>query len=110
MGWVFFRADSLGHATAFLKAMAGLGMGSGLAYHTGLYVDAQLTTAVVAGVIGSAPLLPLLGRLRERMALPGGSARLVWSTAELGILSLLLVASAMHLASGTYNPFIYFRF
>ena len=57
-GWVLFRAASIEQAGAFLQAMAGLGRGSGVAYHTGLYIDAQLVLALIAGAVGSAPILP----------------------------------------------------
>ena len=112
---MLFRADTMPQATAFLKAMAGLGTGAGLEYHIGLYVDSQLVLALVAGAIGSAPLLPLLVRARDgviarapgllRAGLDAGFA-----LADVAGHSLLLLASAMLLAAGTHNPFIYFRF
>ena len=58
-------------ATAFLKAMAGLGTGGGLEYHVGLYVDAQLVLALCAGAIGSWPVLPLCCAGERRAWLPG---------------------------------------
>jgi alginate O-acetyltransferase complex protein AlgI len=115
VGWVLFRAESLGHAADFLRAMIGLGSGMGLVDHTGLYLDTQLVLAIVAGMVGSAPLSPLLARVREgalRASKGVGLrfAQLLLSIAEVAGLSLLFLVSAMHLASGTYNPFIYFRF
>jgi alginate O-acetyltransferase complex protein AlgI len=115
IGWVLFRADSLHHAVAFLGAMAGLGPGAGLAYYPALYIDTQVVLALVAGLVGSAPILPLLGRVRAHVLASGpGPVRLLieggLAVTELASLSLLLVASAMLLAAGTYNPFIYFRF
>jgi alginate O-acetyltransferase complex protein AlgI len=115
VGWVLFRADTMPQAAAFLKAMAGLGKGLGLEYHVGLYVDSQLVLALLAGAVGSAPLLPFIIRVRTaavsraqgilRMGLDAGFA-----LADLAGHSLLLLASAMLLAAGTHNPFIYFRF
>ena len=64
VGWVLFRADTMPQAAAVLKAMAGLGTGLGLEYHVGLYVDSQLVLALVAGAVGSAPLLPFIIRVR----------------------------------------------
>ena len=58
IGWVLFRADTVAQATAFVKAMAGLGTGKGLEYHVGLYIDAQLVLALCAGAIGCWPVLP----------------------------------------------------
>ncbi len=115
VGWVLFRADSVQQATAFLEAMAGLGAGAGLEYHTGLYIDAQLVLALVAGAIGSAPVLPLAVRIREAVvARAPGLVRFglnaSFALADVAGHSLLLLASTMLLAAGTHNPFIYFRF
>jgi alginate O-acetyltransferase complex protein AlgI len=115
VGWVLFRAESIGQAGAFLQAMIGLGRGAGLEYHTGLYIDAQLVLALAAGAVGSAPLLPLLIRLQETLATStAGVVRTVLRTgfalADLAGHSTLLLASSMLLAAGTHNPFIYFRF
>jgi len=115
LGWVLFRADSLSHSLAFVSAMVGLGHASGLVHHTGLYLDNQLALALLAGVIGSAPVLPWLIQIRgEKLDLVTGRFGIVLrnglALAELTSLSLLLLTSAMLLAAGTYNPFIYFRF
>jgi len=64
--------------------------------------------ALTAGVIGSTPFLR---QLRERRAaggldLAGGGAGWLRDAAVLGLLFL----SVLQVASGTYNPFIYFRF
>jgi alginate O-acetyltransferase complex protein AlgI len=115
VGWILFRADSIAHAAAFLQAMAGFGRGGGVAYHPALYVDAQVVLALIAGAIGSTPVLPLLARWRQEYPLPvSAKLRTLFANgiavAELASLSLLFVASTMLLAAGTYNPFIYFRF
>ena len=108
VGWVFFRADSLSAALAFLGAMAGGGHGTNVEYHPSLYVDAVLLLAVCAGVVGSMPLLPWLSVWSQRRT----AASVQWA-AELGgalVLVVLLLAACMALAAGTYNPFIYYRF
>ncbi len=115
VGWVLFRAETVPNALTFLRAMAGMGRGTGLVYHTGLYLDSQLVLALLAGVIGSAPLLPLLARVRGRVltasdGFVASTLRLGVAFAEVVTLSVLLLSSAMLLAAGTYNPFIYFRF
>jgi alginate O-acetyltransferase complex protein AlgI len=115
VGWIFFRADSIAHAAAFLQAMVGLGRGAGVAYHPALYVDTQVVLALIAGAIGSTPVLPLLARWRQEYQLPvSATLRTVFANGiavvELASLSLLFLTSTMLLAAGTYNPFIYFRF
>jgi len=115
VGWVLFRADSIDQAGAFLQAMAGFGRGRGLEYHTGLYIDTQLVLALAAGAVGSAPLLPLL--IRVRGAVIDSTAGLIRSVVGMGFAladvaghAALLLVSSMLLAAGTHNPFIYFRF
>jgi alginate O-acetyltransferase complex protein AlgI len=114
-GWVLFRADSMQQAGAFLKSMAGLGAGLGVEYHVGLYVDSQLLLALFAGAVGSAPLLPMAVRIKD--AVVDRATGLVHAGLDFGFALLdvtghllLLLASAMLLAAGTHNPFIYFRF
>jgi hypothetical protein len=61
----------------------------------------------VAGAIGSTPWVPALaGQLAARRP------RAAWGVSLLSsaTLTALLVASIMHVAARTYNPFIYFRF
>ena len=122
IGWVFFRADTLGGAVAMLGAMAGAGAMAPASYAPSWFWNAEVLLAFAAGVIGSAPIAPALGR---RLALHGprdagpgqaGAAEgglhvgLAPSLAVAAGLAALLVASVMLSASRTYNPFIYFRF
>lgn len=112
VGWVFFRAATLTDAGDYLRAMAGLGQGSGATFFPALYLNAEVALALVAGVIGSVPWLPVATRLGERLAADGQSGlwRVAVAFAPVVVVSVLLIASAMMLAGGTYNPFIYFRF
>ena len=114
-GWLIFRADSLAQVLAFVSATAGFGHGSGLAYHPALFMDAQVVLAMIAGVIASAPALPLLERLRgEVLAQTSGPLRWLLKDglafAALASLFLMFWTSAAILGAGTYTPFIYFRF
>jgi len=108
VGWVFFRAESLHQAGGYLLAMAGFASGSGLEQHVGLQLNTVIALALIAGVIGSAPVLPGLGRWRE--GIDTVNLRVFVEAGRVTGLALLLVASAMLMAAGTYNPFIYFRF
>ena len=118
VAWVFFRAESLSHASAFLQAMAGRSGGAGLIYRPAIYLNAELVLALILGVLGSVPLIPRLRAWQERFlsdgratAAPAGvllgfGARLFGFAA----LAFIFIASAALSAAGTYNPFIYFRF
>ncbi len=105
IAWVFFRANTLPEALAFLKAMFGAGAAAASAHR---YLDTETVMALVAGALGSWPLLPLLDKLRERLRSP--VSQLGLSLCGTGALACIFLACAMRLSAGTYNPFIYFRF
>jgi alginate O-acetyltransferase complex protein AlgI len=109
---VFFRADSLPGALAFLNAMAGARATAPGMYTIGWYLTPELGLAIVAGVIGSMPVVPVLAAWRSRAAGRDRAGILAASFAPLNTAALmaLLVASVMQIAARTYNPFIYFRF
>ena len=111
VGWVFFRADTLTHALAYLRAMFAPGSGDAHLQPFGMYSDALLATAIACGVAGSVPwvraVLAWRTKLEER-----GSVRAVLALELAGFASVcaLFFLSALELAGRSYNPFIYFRF
>jgi len=115
VGFVIFRADTLGQAGAFVAAMAGFAPGTGIEYHVKLYMDAELMRMLGIGIVFSVPWIPWLeawhaSRIAGR---PGRFARFLDASLAYGSVAapaIILLASAMWLAAGTYNPFIYFRF
>ena len=107
IGWVFFRADSLLRALAYLRAMAGLSPAGPTAFAPSYYLTPELVLALLAGAIGSTPIWLTLDRWRTRR-----SAAPAWmfDAAALAALSLILAAAILQVAAGSYSPFIYFRF
>ena len=99
IGFDFFRADSMHQGAAWIKTMfTGFGsntaaMSLALEQLTPLY----LVTAAV-GIVACCPVKMLVkkGRAYEAVTAAGSLA--------------LLLLCMLSLASGTYNPFIYFRF
>jgi alginate O-acetyltransferase complex protein AlgI len=115
VGWVFFRADDFTKAGEMLTRMAFLGDNSQAFFTTAQCVNRTLVIALIAGILGSLPLAPMLDRLINLMvgATDGLAARLLALTAGLGefaLLAAIFIASTALSAAGTYNPFIYFRF
>ena len=108
IGWVFFRADTLAGAVAFLRAMAGLTAAAPTPYTIGWYLTPELWLALAAGAIGSTPWVPVLANRFDRRS--RAIAPWALSAVNTAALAALLVASLMHVAARTYNPFIYFRF
>jgi alginate O-acetyltransferase complex protein AlgI len=115
--WVFFRASTVAYALAYLSALAGFAAGAGIDHYVGLYLNAELVAALVAASALAVPAWRDVGRLRGPIVgWLGGGPRM--SAAYASALDLagvaaqmaLLVACAAQLASGTHNPFIYFRF
>lgn len=117
IGWVFFRAADIFHALVYLVVLSGLAAGNGVTYSPAVYLDSDVVLALIAGILCSTPLLPLLQRFptsRIGAALKRKGLTSIWEvvscTVSLAMQATLLLASAAMLASGTHNPFIYFRF
>ncbi|MBI3491590.1 MAG: MBOAT family protein [Acidobacteria bacterium] len=108
IGWVFFRAETLSGALAFLKALAGLTTAAPTPYTVQWYLTSELWLALAAGAIGSTPWVPALAARLSRSKTPS----VAWSAslASMAMLVAILLTSVMHIAARTYNPFIYFRF
>ena len=108
VGWVFFRAEDLPTAIAYLRAMFGLGDPQMPAVRLTWFLTAEVRLALVAGVIGSMPVVPYLRTLSERTA----DSWRGWATEAAGTVALLAVflGALLQVAARSYNPFIYFRF
>ena len=112
VGWVLFRAETFSQAASMLAAMSGAARGSGAVHSLAAYLRPDLVATVILGVVFSAPAV---GRLRGWFV-PG--ADLVGPAKRRGMAPLLRIAvlaamfglCTLSLASGTHNPFIYFRF
>jgi alginate O-acetyltransferase complex protein AlgI len=115
--WVFFRAATLSHALAYLAAMAGIARGTGIDHDATQYLNRELILSLGIAAVAATPLLRREARAREDLsARLRGRPRLSTAlSSTAGLLAVacqmaLLIASAAQLASGTHNPFIYFRF
>jgi alginate O-acetyltransferase complex protein AlgI len=97
-------------AIGFLKALGGTAGSVPDIYTLGWYLTPDVSIALVAGAIGSTPIVPALSAWLDRAG--GAERRLAaaFSPAATAALAALLVASIMQIAARTYNPFIYFRF
>jgi len=116
ISWVLFRAENLTHAVEYLGAMAGFAEGSGTVFYARMYVTHETFLVSLAGIVGATPILPFL-RARIAPWLEHGSQPFVqrltlifWHAAHLLAVAFILMVTAMKVAAGTYNPFIYFRF
>ena len=105
LGWVLFRADGLTAAMAYLRAMFGAnGAFSGQA----VYYVLEYWPEWLLGLIA---IFPVAGAVQKKLAACRGN--FAAAALELGpkLLALALLAlSYVSLVSGSFNPFIYFRF
>ncbi len=104
LAWVVFRADDLPHALSYAGAMFTTAGETASLYPLALYLDVKTALVLALGAVGATPWLPAL---RARL---GDEPTAGWRLARFGALQALLAACAMALASGTHDPFIYFRF
>ncbi|THD64867.1 MBOAT family protein [Phenylobacterium sp.] len=117
VGWVFFRADDLPRALAYLAQMAQPARFFPPDAALSVILDAQTLTALVAGTLFAAPLLPaLMQRLRAPRAepprpdLPGRLETRSVHALPIPLLAAGFVLSVALLVGSTLNPFLYFRF
>jgi alginate O-acetyltransferase complex protein AlgI len=109
IGWVFFRADTLPTAMAFLRTMFGLQTAVDQTPFTlAWYLTPELWLALLLGVAGSAPIIPALSSWRTSHLTRWRA--IGFDAAATASLMVILVAAIMQMAARTYNPFIYFRF
>lgn len=114
IGWVFFRADTLSYGLAFLAAMFGFAHGGTGYYSVPMFLNREVALVIVLGVLGSTPIIKnmLFNADPGQLSLFKSAfyAPRLAATARLTFIALVMSFSIMEMASGTYNPFIYFRF
>lgn len=116
VGWVFFRAETLGTALNYLAAMCGANGVSNAEYPLPLFLDSGLVVTLIAGALASTPVIPWLARRYEGLAAQTAEqwrqtfVASAWELSRLACLGLIFVGSAANMVASTYNPFIYFRF
>ncbi len=114
-GWVLFRCRDFSHAAGYWRSMLGMGRGDGNEFYPALYADPRLLFCLLIALMTAVPLLPALRAGSGRLQAGRAKAWPFWLRAGCRVLALaffaaVLLASAMTMASATFNPFIYFRF
>lgn len=110
IGWVFFRASTLGQALDYLRVMAGFSRANPYLYPFLLYLDHYTVLAIILAAVGSTPVIPsfaaLVAKKVEYSTMVAGS----WLAVRIGAMMVIFSLAVCFVAAGTYNPFIYFRF
>ena len=100
MGWVLFRADSIGDAGAYFATMFG---GGNLIDDTTIYYALNYIVYFVIAILVSTPIF------KNISAKVNGNNPVVVAVSTVGLF-VLLVVSVSYIVKGAYNPFIYFNF
>jgi len=103
VGWVFFRIEAFADGLHYLSSMAGVNGFTSSLYPVQLYLTNE---ALLAGIAGAILAMPVFQACEKRILTS------TWhgSVAKLGLVAVLLCLSMLKVSSGTYNPFLYFRF
>ncbi len=103
MAWVVFRADNILRAGKFFSEMFRAGNGE---YSVLSFLSMHGILALIAGIVFSFPICPFIRKKIE------GNPKLkkVLTPVHTVILILMFAYSMLVIVSGSYNPFIYYRF
>lgn len=101
VGWVFFRITSMTEAFRYLERM--FIFTSESSYNLREFVDLEIAFFAVISIFIS------LGLHRIRLG-HSGFTKIDLQLVRYSFVFVLLIISTAYLVSGTYNPFIYFRF
>jgi alginate O-acetyltransferase complex protein AlgI len=112
--WVLFRADTLGYAVGYWKAMFNFNSNAEQISTFFYYMDPELLAAFSIALAGAFGLFKFIGNYIEKIMASDYLYAKVFSysfhiCSALFYATLLIICS-MYLIAGTYNPFIYYRF
>jgi len=118
LGWVVFRSPSIGHAVRYIGAMLGVGTPVPGLLPSAWLIDGEFIVALLVGGVFCVPWKEVArgwgSRLTKRFSFGLRRDSECWRPLAVAIvrlvLLLLLVVSILHIAAGTYSPFIYSRF
>lgn len=104
IAWVFFRVEGLREAIRYIKALFIYRQGS-LINNIDLYLNKEVILIIIIGILFSGIIQMLFKGFTKNIYLRDGI-----KIYEIVILIILLFLCIVSIVSGTYNPFIYFRF
>jgi alginate O-acetyltransferase complex protein AlgI len=113
--WALFHTEDLHSAWNFARSLVGLHPDPGMHLYASVYLSTEVVLCLVLGALCSTPLLRMTlawARARSTHWRKGlrNTVRQCYTAADLAVHIVILLFCCMHLASSTYDPFIYFRF
>lgn len=109
IAWVFFRIEEID--TAFYYVLRMFGQGDNITYYFGLksFTNNFNIMMMIVGVITATRALHFIPNYFKSLNILDPK-KIIYNFFQLIILVILLASCLSELASGTYNPFIYYRF
>jgi len=104
VGWVFFRGEGFRRAIQYVRVLFSNKKGSEL-FNIGMYLDKEIIFILIIGILFSGIIQGLIPKIKE----------VLYDRDNIKIYQIIILIGLLYLcitlvASGTYNPFIYFRF
>jgi alginate O-acetyltransferase complex protein AlgI len=106
VGWVYFRIEDFTEASAFVAKLFGFGTSGDLLFVH--YIDRERIVILLLAAAASSTLFLHFKKFALRFK--DGSFSLGFTLIKDVILVIMLFYSVLQITSGSYNPFIYFRF
>jgi|WetSurMetagenome_2_1015567.scaffolds.fasta_scaffold09895_4 alginate O-acetyltransferase complex protein AlgI len=112
IGWVLFRADNLNMAIYYIKSMFGIASHwPNEEFYVNYYLTNDKILALIAGIVLSIPLLTVFNNVSKKFSpLQAPAVRYSLPILELVFLMVIFAGAILALATGSYSPFLYFRF
>lgn len=111
IGWIIFRAESFDQLRYYLKAFIGLTNANADLFNMNGLLTNTLKISILFGLIFSSPIYVFIQQLLDHKQ-PGRPVKVKFTLKvliELFVFSIFIL-SLLNVSSGSYNPFIYFRF
>lgn len=110
-GWVIFRAENFNHLQYYLQAMLGQGNASTVVYVAQYFLGHSLIFTLCCATLFSTPVFGSLKKIKHNAAKYNRKVTFWFLKCSMEIFTIgVFVLSLISVASGSYNPFIYFRF
>lgn len=114
-GWVLFRSSSVDQAMTFYSVMFGFSPGQTYPFNIQMYLSGEIILAIAIGILFSWPIVPWISKWVEKLyeqtsVIVGNTSHIIYSGAKIIFFLSITLLSLASISSGTYNPFIYFRF
>lgn len=110
VGWIFFRAETFDQGMQLVSILFGGQQTSSLPYGIFIRQNPLFYLTLACAVVCMAPSFTFLGERLQRLRGMHAPLSRIQPLVRLSCFCAMFVLSLASLASGVYNPFIYFRF